>query len=929
MKTKSVKPRSPLIAFVIMAMMFMSFAVNAQRKVVGYIPNDGGYSPSIINFTRITHLNIAFENPDDAGNLSYNGGNDAFVTAAHNNGVKVLVSICGGGASENATYQARYTSLMSAANRSAFISKIVSYLNAHNLDGIDLDLEGPAINSNYNDFVPALKAALPAGKLLTAALTHTNGGNLLTSATAQTFDFLTVMAYDANWGQPLHHSTYDFAVTSANWWVTNKGMAPGKVILGVPFYGYTNTTGAGGISFASILNNYGAAAAQQDTWVSGGNTIYYNGIPTIRQKTQFVVDNNFGGVMIWQLAQDATGTNSLLYHIDQVIKAACTIPAQPGTISGNTSVSAGGSQTYSVAAVSGATSYTWTIPSGWSGSSTSASITTTVGSTGGTISVKANNACGSSAVRTLAVTVNCGVPAQPGAISGNTTVTAGSSNTYSITAVSGATSYTWALPSGWSGTSATSSISTTAGNAGGTISVTANNSCGASVARTLSVTVTTQPSSNLALNKTTVTSTVEAAGLEGNKAVDGSATTRWASAYADPSWIYVDLGASYSINRVKITWEAAYGRDYLVQVSPDASSWSTIKTVAGNTALSNDWTGLSGTGRYVRMYGTARGTAWGYSIYEFEVYGTSGCTLPTQPGTISGNTSVTSGSSNTYSVAAVSGATSYTWTLPSGWSGSSTTTSIVTTAGSAGGTISVKANNGCGSGTARTLTVTVGSSTSNLALGKAVTVSAVEPTTTFYGSNAVDGNATTTRWSSDYVDASWIYVDLGASYNVNRVKIVWEAAYGTAYRIQISSNASTWSDLKIISGNTTLVNDHTGLSGTGRYVRMLGTTRSSQWGYSIFEFEVYGSSAGRVVMEESVTDENDVIIFPNPVEHSISINAESFKNGQLKIMDVSGKEFISGTVNDEVIDASSLPSGFYILRLAKDKKYAVKKFVKK
>jgi hypothetical protein len=84
----------------------------------------------------------------------------------------------------------------------------------------------------------------------------------------------------------------------------------------------------------------------------------------------------------------------------------------------------------------------------------------------------------------------------------------------------------------------------------------------------------------------------------------------------------VDLGASYNVNRVKLTWEAAYGKDFLVQVSADANSWTTLKTVTGNTSLSNDYTGLSGTGRYVRMYGTARGTTYGYSLYELEVYGT-------------------------------------------------------------------------------------------------------------------------------------------------------------------------------------------------------------------------------------------------------------------------------------------------------------------
>jgi len=219
----------------------------------------------------------------------------------------------------------------------------------------------------------------------------------------------------------------------------------------------------------------------------------------------------------------------------------------------------------------------------------------------------------------------CTVPSQAGAISGNTTVTDGSSQTYSVGAVSGATSYTWILPSGWTGSSTSNSITTTAASAGGTISVKANNACGSGTPATLTVNVGTT-STNLALNKSVTVSSTESATYPGSYAVDGNSSTRWASAYSDPQWIQVDLGASYNINRVKLTWEAAYGKDYQIQLSNDNTTWTTIKTVTGNTSLINDQTGLSGSGRYLRMFGTARGTVYGYSLYELEVYGTS--TLP-------------------------------------------------------------------------------------------------------------------------------------------------------------------------------------------------------------------------------------------------------------------------------------------------------------
>ena len=148
---------------------------------------------------------------------------------------------------------------------------------------------------------------------------------------------------------------------------------------------------------------------------------------------------------------------------------------------------------------------------------------------------------------------------------------------------------------------------------------------------------------NLALNKTTTTSANENISFEGKYAVDGNAGTRWSSAFSDPQWIMVDLGADYSINRVKLTWETAAGKDYLVQVSNDPNTWNgALKTVTNNSALINDWTGLSGHGRYLRIYGTARTTQYGYSLFELEAYGsafagaarTSGVSVTNHPATM-------------------------------------------------------------------------------------------------------------------------------------------------------------------------------------------------------------------------------------------------------------------------------------------------------
>jgi hypothetical protein len=130
---------------------------------------------------------------------------------------------------------------------------------------------------------------------------------------------------------------------------------------------------------------------------------------------------------------------------------------------------------------------------------------------------------------------------------------------------------------------------------------------------------------NCAVNCAVVASSVEKAGYEPSKAVDANTTTRWSSAFSDPQWIYVNLGNKYSISRVKLDWEAANAKNYLVQGSNDASTWITMvaKTnmAAGNHRI-DDLTGLSGTYQYIRINGTTRNTIYGYSLFELEVYGT-------------------------------------------------------------------------------------------------------------------------------------------------------------------------------------------------------------------------------------------------------------------------------------------------------------------
>jgi beta-glucosidase-like glycosyl hydrolase len=138
---------------------------------------------------------------------------------------------------------------------------------------------------------------------------------------------------------------------------------------------------------------------------------------------------------------------------------------------------------------------------------------------------------------------------------------------------------------------------------------------------------------NLALNRPATASSSQP-GLTPNMAVDGNGGTRWSSDATDAQWIYVDLGSTQTIRRVVLNWEAAYGRNYQIQTSADANNWTTIYTTTTGDGGIDDVVGINGSGRYVRMNGTLRGTVYGYSLWEFAVYATGPAPTPTTPPTV-------------------------------------------------------------------------------------------------------------------------------------------------------------------------------------------------------------------------------------------------------------------------------------------------------
>jgi hypothetical protein len=132
--------------------------------------------------------------------------------------------------------------------------------------------------------------------------------------------------------------------------------------------------------------------------------------------------------------------------------------------------------------------------------------------------------------------------------------------------------------------------------------------------------VTVPPGVNLAYNQPAYASSLEGNGTPASAAVDGSFNSRWSSAYSDPQWLAIDLGATHTITQVSLFWENAYAKAFQLQTSTDGTNWTTIYSTTTSTGGAQNIS-VTGTGRFIRMYGTQRATGYGYSIYEFQVFG--------------------------------------------------------------------------------------------------------------------------------------------------------------------------------------------------------------------------------------------------------------------------------------------------------------------
>jgi|GEM_PF-885003 len=304
----------------------VSEPVTHDSRVVGYLPDWSYHAYRNLDFTALTHMNIAFCMPDTQGNLSCNIPDSEMqniVSRAHNADVRVLAALGGGGGCDN------YLPLIDTPEEMAqFNEKIIAYCQKYDLDGIDLDIElgsSHAIWNYYGDWVDALRVLCDAnGYELTTATAQWVAVHV-TPETYAKFDFVNVMAYD-NDSSKTTHAGMDFALSSLEFFHETKKIPKDKLVLGVPFYG-RGYTADGALDWNSYVPFSDLIAENPENYTADfTNGIAYNGAPTMREKC--ALGKEHGGIMIWELSQDARGEYSLL----AVIRDELTTPLAAGDV---------------------------------------------------------------------------------------------------------------------------------------------------------------------------------------------------------------------------------------------------------------------------------------------------------------------------------------------------------------------------------------------------------------------------------------------------------------------------------------------------------------------------------------------------------------------------------------------------------------------
>ncbi|KMQ52359.1 Chitinase, GH18 family [Chitinispirillum alkaliphilum] len=330
--------------FVLVALLF-STVYSAETKVVGYYYAIDSSAIKTYDFSKLTHIVASFVTAAPDGTIIFDRyiGHEPYIKMvtekARSEGAIPMISL--------GTTSGAWEMTKNAHSRAKFIEEIIYWCVENDISGIDLDLEGFSqefSSGNEPTFFPyyyellsnELRAAMPDSMILTAAVgASTWNGSQWTDGLLANMDFINVMVYDLalSWvGTPVvNHSTFDHHTTAAQYWHYTRGIPKEKIVMGLPFYArgwdrdnnvmYTENSPWGavrGFNYNDLVNRFSIPAhidtidLYPDTTilfprsdgVVGTSTLFFNNIDMVRRKTEWTIENGYGGMMFWEIPGD-------------------------------------------------------------------------------------------------------------------------------------------------------------------------------------------------------------------------------------------------------------------------------------------------------------------------------------------------------------------------------------------------------------------------------------------------------------------------------------------------------------------------------------------------------------------------------------------------------------------------------------------------
>jgi len=302
-----------------------------DKKMVGYVAS---WSPTTaVDYAGMTHAFFAFLKPSNEGSVVEFSAEEEtalydYLKKTKKYGCKRFISLGGGGD------EAFPIMAASPEARQKFISTVIEFCQEKKFDGIDMDweaMDNEAKKKNYTLIMKEFRQACnAAGLQLTATIGYGDYWcKWIENEALKQADWIQLMIYDqtATWAaSPFgNHASFDHYLEAEKYW-TNRGFTKDKLVMGLPFYGYRFNSRDGGQGTSVLYSEIAAAfpslspAADQ---TPGEDLCFFNGPETIKKKTNYALENGFGGVMVWEMSQDSQGEKSLQKAIIEAFKNYC------------------------------------------------------------------------------------------------------------------------------------------------------------------------------------------------------------------------------------------------------------------------------------------------------------------------------------------------------------------------------------------------------------------------------------------------------------------------------------------------------------------------------------------------------------------------------------------------------------------------------